>query len=134
MRDKEYVRVAQYESEESDIEKENEKPEESTKRTVKKWLYKQTFQSADDAREWIKSEGIWAKFRTNDTYAGCREDYRCNKVPKRGPQCACAIHLIYNADNFQVTAFITDAEHNHDELLEGRQIILVSLKNKYRAN
>ena len=39
-------------------------------------------------------------------------------VPYIGEQCAYAVLLLYNADNFSVTKFVTDAEHNHDEICD----------------
>lgn len=38
-------------------------------------------------------------------------------------QCACAVQLLYHADNFGVTWFVSGQEHNHDEILENVKTI-----------
>ena len=40
----------------------------------------------DESDAWLASETTWTKFKYNDTGAGWREEYRCNKVPYRNIQ------------------------------------------------
>lgn len=49
----------------------------------------------------------------NDTDAGEKVNYRCNKVKKNGPQCPAAMYLLYHADRLTVSLFRTDADHDH---------------------
>ena len=65
----------------------------------------------------LDREGLWSKVRAYDTVSGRREDYRCNKVPSRGEQCAAGFQLLFNADSFQVTSFATEQQHTHEEIL-----------------
>ncbi|KAH9632266.1 hypothetical protein HF086_002901 [Spodoptera exigua] len=40
--------------------------------------------------------------------------YRCNKVPRKGVQCAAEMYLLFEADSEAVLLYSTDREHNHD--------------------
>jgi len=83
------------------------------------WLFQQTFETAEQAPLWIKNEGCWAAGKVYETIAGNKQPYRCNMVPKRGNQCARAVQLLDNADNLQVSLYVTAAEHTHEEIAEG---------------
>jgi len=73
--------------------------------THKTWELKSAYESAEDAEAWINSQGIWTKGKCNDTNAGVKQYYRCNKEHARGKQCAAAVFLLYHADDFGVSAF-----------------------------
>ena len=76
------------------------------------WCHKQTFESAAEAIAWVKNERIWSPSTAYDSANGRKQLYRCNRVVQRGPQCACALHLLYHADSFQVSVYITTESHS----------------------
>ena len=81
------------------------------------WLFQLSFDTAKQALQLIKSEEYWAVGKMCETIAGRKQPYRCNKAPKRGNQCARASQLLYHAEDLRVTLFVTDADHNHDEIV-----------------
>ena len=110
----------QYESQNSsDNEDENNLPTNNAKKSRVRlnWVYKSTFENKDQSDAWLQNETTWTERKTYDTDAGWHEEYRCNKVPYRGPQCAAAFYLIYNADSERVTMYDTGLEHTHDDVL-----------------
>ena len=80
------------------------------------WCHKQTFQTAKEAIEWVKNERIWSPTTSYESANGRKQLYRCNLVVQRGPQCASALHLLYHADSFQVSAYISQEEHTHEAI------------------
>lgn len=79
-----------------------------------------TFKSAQEAEQSINDEKKWSIVRTVTTAAGKKAMYRCNSLPSRAKkQCAAAAFLFYNSECFDVNAFVTKADHNHDQLLQG---------------
>ena len=81
------------------------------------WLFQQSFDTAEQALQLIKSEECWAVGKMYETIAGRKQPYRFNKAPKRGNQCARALQLLYHAEDLRVTLFVIDADHNHDEIV-----------------
>ena len=51
--------------------------------------------------------------------AGRKELYRCNLVPRRGPQCAKAVQLLFDSESLQVLMYIDKNEHTHDAIFAG---------------
>ena len=66
--------------------------------------------------EWVKNERIWSPTTSYESANGRKQLYRCNLVVQRGPQCASALHLLYHADSFQVSAYISQEEHTHEAI------------------
>jgi len=50
----------------------------------------------DESDAWLASETTWTKLKYNDTGAGWREEYRCNKVPYRNIQSRAVISSLHN--------------------------------------
>ena len=109
-------KIRNYHSDDS----EEDLPVQRTRKATKKkeWIYKMTFQTNEEALNWINTEDIWSATRMYDTENGRKQLYRCNKVIARGIQCACAVYLLYNDDSLQVTLFATTDDHTHLEILE----------------
>lgn len=55
-------------------------PKAKIRRLQKNWLLEMTFDCKDDAMEAINKENTWSFGYDNDTSAGKRITYRCNKV------------------------------------------------------
>jgi hypothetical protein len=81
------------------------------------WRPSQNFISKEEAQLLLDSEGCWATGVSYDTAAGRKQHYRCNKVPIRGPQCAMAIYLLFNAESDAVSLFASALEHTHEDVL-----------------
>lgn len=115
-----YEQPAAYQSSDEDkSEVENDEPA-KTKRTIRSWGHKATFETSAEALEWVKGLKVWTSYTQYDTDSGRKKVYRCNCVPKRGPQCAAGLYLLFHDDSNQVTAFETKSGHTHDEILETR--------------
>ena len=87
-------------------------------RTMKSWRHKQTFESETEANTWLEEEACWSKQKNYEVSAGRKQLFRCNRVPSRGVQCEAAIYLLYSADNLQVILYSTEADHNHNDILD----------------
>ena len=105
-----------YESDSSDNEVQQNK--EPHTRTMKSWRHKQTFESETEANTWLEEEACWSKQKNYEVSAGRKQLFRCNRVPSRGVQCEAAIYLLYSADNLQVILYSTEADHNHNYILD----------------
>ena len=105
-----------YESDSSDNEVQQNK--EPHTRTMKSWRHKQTFESETEANTWLEEEACWSKQKNYEVSAGRKQLFRCNRVPSRGVQCEAAIYLLYSADNLQVILYSTEADHNHNDILD----------------
>jgi hypothetical protein len=112
----EFYENAQYlsqDDEEEEVEDSNKRGKQHQNHT---WYHKQTFVSAAKAIAWVKNERIWSPTTAYDSAHGQKQLYRCNRVIQRGPHCACALHLLYHADSFQVSVYISQEEHTYDEI------------------
>ncbi|CAK1542642.1 unnamed protein product [Leptosia nina] len=75
----------------------------------------------DTEREW---EDIASGFERKANFPHCLgavdgkhiRDPICNKVPRKGVQCAAEIYLLFEADTEAVLLYSTDCEHNHDSV------------------
>ena len=59
----------------------------------------------DESDAWLASETTWTKLKYNDTGAGWREEYRCNKVPYRNIQSRAVISSLHNYPTLYFTSF-----------------------------
>lgn len=50
------------------------------------------------------------------TKEGQKRFYRCNKVPKKGAQCAAGLHLLIECGTDKVFVYRMEADHNHDAI------------------
>ena len=85
---------------------------------IKKWLFVETLASREKALESLKAYGKYAYRRHRQTKEGKKEEYRCNMVKIRGPQCDSAIQLLYQEEDLTVSLYKTNAEHTHEAILE----------------
>ena len=101
----EFYQNAQYlsqDDEEEEVEDSNKRGKQHQNHT---WCHKQTFESAAEAIAWVKNERIWSPTTAYDSAHGRKQLYRCNRVIQRGPQCACALHLLYQLIYFKCNRF-----------------------------
>ena len=140
----EYRLTNAYHSENSE-EEEITQPKERIARKNRKWIYKSNFESVDEAKVWLVQDGYWSLYKSHETDAGRKEDYRCNKIPFRSKnQCANALQMLYHAEDLGVTIFESGEDHDHDELLlnikqhginkETKDFINQLLKNKVASS
>ena len=97
-----------------ETENENNEP---SKRKLKSWVFVKVL-TLEEVQPFLEAEKIWSKHKPNTTESGLRYEYRCNRVKRRGPQCAAAIYLLYHNTNTDVSLFKTTAEHDHDTINE----------------
>ena len=71
-----------------------------------------TFESAEEAIAFVKSEKIWSHPKLSKTSQGNKFFYRCNLCVERGPQCAAAIYLLYINTSQRVILNRTDCNLN----------------------
>lgn len=117
MNDTQEFEIANYESPEISSSSSEDEQEELKKRPRIKWVYKQTFESAASAREWIDANQIWSLSKRSNCKVDDKEYFRCNRVPVRGQQCAAAVQLLYKGDSQNVLLFMTSKDHDHDDIL-----------------
>lgn len=96
-------------------EDDEETPKPKRKRVEKNWVYDKTFPSEKEAVDAIKLEDVWGYNYENKSDAGIKITYRCTFVKYRGPQCAAAVHLLFDSTNQSVHLYRTDSPHNHDD-------------------
>jgi len=108
---------------ESDPDNNNAKKDKIRKQKVgKDWQYFQTFNTKDEALEWLNDQETWAWCKNYETDDGFVNLYRCNKIPQRhSTQCDAAFKSLYNNDSMKVTAFKTKNNHNHEEILNTKK-------------
>lgn len=80
----------------------------------KNWIFVNKFSCVSLAEETVSAEKTWAVRTTHISIEGKKRFYRCNKVPRKGVQCAAEIYLLFEADTEAVLLYSTDREHNHD--------------------
>lgn len=78
------------------------------------WIFKQTFETAEEAEKNVSDEQIWGVYRKRRTEGGNIAQYRCLKVKRRGEQCNASVRLLYHAENLKVSS--TMEEHDHDQI------------------
>lgn len=111
--------IDQYESS-SDSEEENES---STSEVVQKkanrkrtWEMDSVYESKEKAIASVKEGNIWSFHFSNTTSEGSKSYYRCNRVKKKGEQCAAGLYLFYPKNSSKVFLFRAAADHSHDNL------------------
>jgi hypothetical protein len=62
----------------------------------------------------VRTEKTWSISLTHITEEDKRRFYRCNKVKRRGPQCAAQIYLLFEASSDAVFLYLVDSNHNHE--------------------
>jgi hypothetical protein len=82
----------------------------------KNWTFVHKYSCVSFAEEAVKAENTWSVRTTHVTMDGKKRFYRCNKVPRKGVQCAAEIYLLFEADAEAVILYRTDCEHNHDSI------------------
>lgn len=78
-----------------------------------KWSLVQKFASDSEAERYIKHAKIWAKRNQHETDEGVKITYRCNKMPKKDPQCSCKMYLLKLHTSIQSKMYIS-GEHTHE--------------------
>ncbi|KAL0821529.1 hypothetical protein ABMA28_004986 [Loxostege sticticalis] len=84
-------------------------------RHIKSWVLIKRC-SEQEAEEFVNDEKTWSRNYTRDSEEGQKRFYRCNKVKSKGPQCDCALYLLFVNDCEDVLIFKTTSEHNHDQI------------------
>jgi hypothetical protein len=74
------------------------------------------FENPTEAEVDMKNETNWGFLRTHETERGIKKYFRCNKVKRRGTQCAASMYYLYDCSSDKVFKFIASNPHNHDEL------------------
>lgn len=82
----------------------------------KLWVFLHNFSKLKEAEDFVNSENTWSRKFTRMTEEGQKRFYRCNKVQKKGPQCAAELHLLFDSGTENVFVYHTDADHNHDDI------------------
>lgn len=80
------------------------------------WIFKQTFETAEEAEKNVDDQKIWSVYRKRRTDGGNIAVYRCNKVKRRGEQCNASVKLLYHAENMKVSRFDTKEDHDHEQI------------------
>lgn len=80
------------------------------------WKLERVFENAEECATFIAAEGCWSKGKHLLLAKGEKQEYRCNKVKKRGPQCTGGIHTVYNFEpnNPKVELHRKTMVHNHE--------------------
>ncbi|XP_073948903.1 uncharacterized protein [Choristoneura fumiferana] len=82
----------------------------------KQWIFVEEFISVCAAEKAVEEENSWSILTTHLTYDGKKRFYRCNKVPRKGEQCAAQLYLLFDTNSDAVLLYRTDCEHNHDSI------------------
>ncbi|XP_069355625.1 uncharacterized protein [Maniola hyperantus] len=82
----------------------------------KTWVFLKKFVNVKEAEKFVKSENSWGRNYTRMTQEGLKKFYRCNKVRKRGRQCAAELYSLFVNDSDDVFVYRTDADHDHDKI------------------
>ncbi|CAG5039897.1 unnamed protein product [Parnassius apollo] len=72
--------------------------------------------NVQEAEKFVSNEKTWSRNYTRDSDEGQERFYRCNKVKSKGPQCDCALYLLFVNDCNDILIFKTTSEHNHDQI------------------
>lgn len=78
------------------------------------WTFVKEFENRIEAEEALKEENIWSLNYSNQTFEGQKRFFRCNKVKKRGIQCAAKMYLLYDSTSNAVFMYRADADHDHE--------------------
>lgn len=89
-------------------------PAAKRRRLHKDWSFDSTFKSKVEAVAAVESENCWAYYYQNKSAAGVRINYRCKSMKFRGPQCAAALYLLFDATNTSVHLYRSDSPHTHE--------------------
>lgn len=101
----------------SDEESEGEgQPSKKKRGESKNWIFVSKFSTVSSANEAVSAENTWAVRTTHDSMDGKKRFYRCNKVPRKGVQCAAEIYLLFEADTEAVLLYRTDCAHDHGSI------------------
>lgn len=106
-------------------ESEDEKLSTKKKKVERKiWMFEKKFENAKDAEELIHAENTWSITTTHETEDGTKRYYRCNKVKRRGPQCAAQKYLLFEANSDSVFLYSTASKHDHESIGNKRELAL----------
>lgn len=73
------------------------------------------FPNLEKAEDFLNTENTWGRKITHKTRQGLKRFYRCNRVPKKGPQCAARLNLLIESGTNKVFMYRMN-DHNHDEI------------------
>lgn len=71
-----------------------------------------TFINEQDAITHVKREKTWSFLYTNSSQIGDKSYYRCNKVPRKGPQCSARLYILKCSTSMKCEV-CTTGEHTH---------------------
>jgi hypothetical protein len=92
----------------------NTENNERVKQKQRNWVKEMVFNNTYEAGEAVKRENHWGYSYTNTTLEGVKKFFRCNKVKRRGEQCAAGVYLLFNSTNDEVVLFRDKSDHTHD--------------------
>lgn len=98
----------------SGAESEDQGPMKPKRGRNKLWVFQSKFSNLKEAEDFVNSKNTWSRKFTRMTEEGQKRFYRCNKVRKKGPQCAAELYLLFESGTDNILAYHTDAEHNHE--------------------
>ncbi|KAJ8724576.1 hypothetical protein PYW08_016050 [Mythimna loreyi] len=79
------------------------------------WVLCNKFYNLKEAEDFVNSENTWSPKFTQKTEERQKRFYGCNKVPKKGPQCAAELYLLFECGTKTVFVYRADADHNHND-------------------
>lgn len=100
----------------SESETEDQEKPKAKRGPNKPWVYCCKFSNLKEAEDFVNSENTWSRKFTRMTEEGQKRFYRCNKVRRRGPQCAAELYLLSECGTDSVFVYRTDADHNHNDI------------------
>jgi len=113
---------------------ENEQPKQKRQRITRVWLKRDTYASAKEAEEVIRTRKIWAVCASTDTPSGHRVEYRCTAGKYRVAECPAGLYLLYHNTSQRVTLYETSNEHDNHITDPSRGLSVETktfIKNKY---
>ncbi|KAJ8930266.1 hypothetical protein NQ314_016944 [Rhamnusium bicolor] len=63
----------------------------------------------EQKKRWIENKHVVEK--------GVKKYYRCNKLKRKGPQCAAQLYLLFDAASDAVIVYRTESDHDHESKL-----------------
>lgn len=74
------------------------------------------FNTAEEAKDYIKSQEIWKVSSSRKTSDGLKVEYRCTKGLYRLNECPAGLSLLYHSVDLKVSMFETGEHENHNSI------------------
>lgn len=79
------------------------------------WEVECEFANQREMDEFLKVENQWSLFKTEHLVKGTKMTFRCNKVKRRGDQCASGIYTLMNPNDGRIKLYRKLADHDCDQ-------------------